>query len=422
MDDLWHTGDDADAKWTNVDLHGVQPTESANGKGWGWKSTFHAWRSARGKAEAGEEGGMVDEMGQKHTIKLVAKCKPSETYQTMPSFDVSEATRTQDRPSNRALRDKLATLTYRASPPARSGLLTRDKSPNKRRAREAAAPPVEPAWIRSRAVSPTSQMLSPPMHPHLFFHPSTNNREMSMAESSRASESGSDYGSDEESHMRFPTIPITAETLASSYTALSPRTPRTPKTPTEDEIVETDKDQAQGRMKEQGVKTQSLRRPPKRTSLSGKGLKRNSTTPASRAKNPPSTQTTPSAKRTAEARTPTTLRRSTAVKDLASPSNDTTPRPSSLIRLKSVKPGSTSSDPTVSSPRKSRVQRKQERAQGKVEDILKASWSDRALSSPVASPGIDRLVATSSPGVEEAAVLSGGGIEHRLAMLRSLRV
>ena len=194
------------------------------------------------------------------------------------------------------------------------------------------------------------------------------------------------------------------------------------------------------------METQSLRRTPKRTSLSGRGLKRNSTTPALRTKKASSTPTTLSAPRTPEPRTPTTLRRSAAVKDLASPSKDTTPRPSSLIRPKSVKPVSSESTPskdttprpsslirpksvkpasfesTVSSPRKSRVKRKQDLAQGKVEDIIKASWSDRALSPPITSPSIVGLVAMSSPGVEEAAVLSGGGIEHRLAMLRSLEI
>ncbi len=60
------------------------------GKGWGWKSTFNAWRSARGKAdEADGEGELVDEMGQRRTIRLVTNIKRSETYQTIPTIEAT---------------------------------------------------------------------------------------------------------------------------------------------------------------------------------------------------------------------------------------------------------------------------------------------------------------------------------------------
>jgi hypothetical protein len=98
-------------------------------------------------------------------------------------------------------------------------------------------------------------------------------------------------------------------------------------------------------------------------------------------------------------------------------------------------------------PRKSRQQRKVDQAQNQVEDILKASWSDRAiLSSPLLVQSIDGLVArtgpstgvsssngtqvpasgvgSTSPGVESAAVMGGmgGGIEQRLAMLNNVKL
>ncbi len=156
-----------------------------------------------------------------------------------PTIDATPAK--DERGSVRALRDKLATFTYRASPSQRLGPLSRKKAPNKRRgqAQDGPAPPDPPAWIRPRAVSPTSQILSPPLHPHLFFHPTTSNMPIAaVMKKGMGSESGSDYGSDEESQKRFPTIPRSAGALASSCTALPPRTPRTSKTPRNPKDVE----------------------------------------------------------------------------------------------------------------------------------------------------------------------------------------
>jgi hypothetical protein len=68
-------------------------------------------------------------------------------------------------------------------------------------------------------------------------------------------------------------------------------------------------------------------------------------------------------------------------------------------------------------------QLKDDKARQRVESILQASWSDRALSSPSASmdsltcPPGDRsqVPGWASPGVDQV-----GGIQARLAMIRSM--
>ncbi|ORY22431.1 hypothetical protein BCR39DRAFT_562320 [Naematelia encephala] len=313
-----------------------------------------------------EEGdGSVDEMGQKQTIKLVFP--PSETYQSLaPPLPPAAS----NKGSIRALRDKLSTLTSSRK------LLARTGAPNKRRLEPVVVPPPSaPEWIRPRAVSPTSQ-LSPPLQPHLFFHPTPSATSIHGVLGRTESESGSDYGSDDDvknsSHMRLPTIPSTAEKLSESYTAVPRKSPRT-----------------------KGVKrVQTLGGMSK--DISPVKVKRSSTAAAA---------TTPSAG----------LRRSIAIPDLSSPER---------IRVSKRKS-------TATSPRKSRVQRKEERARDKVESILQASWSDRALQSPplqesrsiqgqldaAAGQGWVAGVGMNSPGVEEAA---GAGIEQRLGMLKRL--
>lgn len=173
------------------------------GKGWGWKSTFNAWRSARGKAdEADGEGELVDEMGQRRTIRLVTNIKRSETYQTIPTIEATPSK--EERGSIRAfgislLHSPTAPVHPKALVPSRARI-----SPNKHRTptQDAAEMPDPPAWIRPRAGSPTSQILSPPLHPHLFLHPTISNMSIAQVQASGASESGSDYGSDEDPHTR----------------------------------------------------------------------------------------------------------------------------------------------------------------------------------------------------------------------------
>ncbi len=303
----------------------------------------------------------MDEMGQRRTIRLVTNIKRSETYQTIPTIEATPSK--EERGSIRAfgislLHSPTAPVHPKALVPSRARI-----SPNKHRTptQDAAEMPDPPAWIRPRAGSPTSQILSPPLHPHLFLHPTISNMSIAQVQASGASESGSDYGSDEDPHTRT-TASRRSRVRRRRWLArtLPPRTPRsnkTPRTPQEcEQEIETEK------MTEEPTerKTASLHRLPKRTTGSAMTLKRNPTAPASRIRPSPSTnpvtiRTTgtitlrtagTTRPRTAEAKTATTLSRSTGVKDLSSPSKETTPRPSGLSRTKSVKPASafTSSD------------------------------------------------------------------------------
>jgi hypothetical protein len=106
-----------------------------------------------------------------------------------------------------------------------------------------------------------------------------------------------------------------------------------------------------------------------------------------------------------------TMRRSSAVRNLAkSPSG----------RNKSTR---TQKPTSPESMRKSRKQIKDEKARQRVETILQASWSDRALSSP--SVSLNSLASPPDangkfPGWASSGVEQVGGIQARLAMLKSI--
>jgi hypothetical protein len=125
-----------------------------------------------------------------------------------------------------------------------------------------------------------------------------------------------------------------------------------------------------------------------------------------------SSMATKSATPTAGGRSPVGMRRSSAVKDLAkSPSRK---------RQKDGLLSPNAHTQLTPSVRKYKKQLKDDKARQRVESILQASWSDRALSSPSAS--MDSLTCPpnqrpgwASPGVEQV-----GGIQARLAMLRSM--
>lgn len=372
--DPWYAGDsDGEAHevdWQDVELAPAKSSGaiSAAGRGWGWRSTMTAWKSARGRAgDEGEEE--VDEMGK--TIRLVPHMPDSVTYQTLPDLQGRPIDRVEDRGSIQALRDKLASLTFRdQTTPKR---LDRSRAANKRKGK--VEPPAAPAWIQPRATSPV-QALSPPLQPHLFFHPSGQSLHGMML-GTAGTESGSEYGSeDEQPHKRFPTIPSTASALENNLTPVPERKSRRIGTEGSTEsVVDGDAGEA--------------------TPRATKSVKRSATT---------------------RGRTPT-MRRSAATHDLTSPMNRSR----------------TTRDRSTTSPRKkTKAQRKADKAHDKVEDILKASWSDRALASPTSCMSLDGAVAAThgavqegsmSPGVEEAAVLGGmGGIEQRLAMLRNVEI
>lgn len=422
-----------------------------------------------------------------------------------------------ERGSIRALRDKLLTLTGRiVTPPRRHQLqLARNKAPNKRRINAmgqgiyangaqlqidgtGVPPPEEPAWIRPRAMSPSSTtILSPPLQPHLFFAGPSPLPSMVDLSLGGMSESGSEYteltsnaetqspalashsgnvrdreGHTSESRMGLSDIPSTAEKLASAQGILSPKTPKTERVKKVKEVEGTGDDDETPKAKARTLRVMASQPP-------SSSIKRG-TSAASSTKS----KTTATV---ADSASPSKgLRRSTAVQDFnlghAPSIKDATPRRKSTrgkeretnistrstlgrqdtrtrtkdagsangnahaqdefdpsAKSAAATPSVTISSPsaptpnTTTSPRKSRVARtlrKEEQARDKVEDILKASWSDRALSSPasMSSPSVDgslsgaaaRELRAGIPGLMSPGMEQVGGIEQRLAMIKAL--
>ncbi|WRT65100.1 uncharacterized protein IL334_002042 [Kwoniella shivajii] len=386
-DDIWDdTGID-----NQPQLHwqdGLNPSNTSNGlirsgglisagqKGWGWKESWNDFKSARGKQYHEQE----NRMEEKTTMKLVNSCITCKSTFTLPSqnqgdyHEVSiegEEGELGERSNQHAddiklLRDKLSSLTYNPSKDI----------------------PETPEYLRPRSVSPTN-VLSPPMQPHLFFHPSPlppgNSHEMAVSEYSDndtatimtnsvnntpnpdliSSPKVTPTPSPSKGKLgvsKMPRIPSTASGLAGAdfFSVVSPNRLSTSCPPS--------------KSKEIGPSKTPMRYTPS-------GL------------NPTSSNASPS-------KSALTLKRSIAVKNLASPSR-LSPNPN------------TSLSPKIS--KKSRVQKKEAKARNEVEDILKASWSDRALTSPpigsVTVPGM------MSPGLEET-----NGIEQRLALLKGVEI
>ena len=332
----------------------------------GWLRSS-GWRSARNINEQAE----MDEQREGKTVKLVTRSEP--TYESLLPGETPSRLRSGSTSSSsqsrfgslRAFKDSISSITLH--PVIRQ--LERTRSPNKRRvAHPPPPPPEEPAWIRPRAASPVN-ILSPPSQPHFFFQP-IQPQSMVMH---RAQDSESVYSVDEtetesmlssvdQRHVGFADSPMpSASSIPATVTRNLSRS-----RPDED---------------------------PDRTPTK-------------------SSMVTKSATPTASGRSPVGMRRSSAVKDLAkSPSKrrhkDGLLSPNSHTQL----------TPSV---RKYKKQLKDAKDRQRVESILQASWSDRALSSPSAS--MDSLACPpnqrpgwASPGVEQV-----GGIQARLAMLRSM--
>ncbi|WWD21966.1 hypothetical protein CI109_106454 [Kwoniella shandongensis] len=457
-DDPWDVGDDDPLhSWREKDLHPSLsrdvPVISVAGKGWGWRDSFRDWKSARGKENGNGAERLIgfEEMGERTTMKLVTR--NLETYQTLPNpsgpfADDDEVDQDGERGSIRALRDKIASLSY-ASPSSspHKGKLERNRSPNKRMSqREADDVPLDPpAWIRPRAVSPTSQILSPPLHPHLFFHPTTSVQSIHglmghtqgqgghqhiMTEITE-DQSGSEYGSDDgtatiiSKDSRLAPVVVNTQATAQSLASKFPRIPSTASG-----LAGADSYSVVANAKIAPVPRSKLN-----GNSIGKGagqketpsLQRNSTTtPTSTSKLNPSAAArgSPSEAKTSA---PLALRRSTAIQNLSK----TRPSPRSPGLLSPTSANANPSGASSGSPRKTRVQRKEQKARDKVEDILKASWSDRALTSPPlgggeAGPSLaQQLGGTGSgvvPGMMSPGLEKTGGIEQRLAMLRRVEI
>lgn len=235
--------------------------------------------------------------------------------------------------------------------------LERNKSPNKRRSiHPTAALPDAPNWIQPRATSPDRQILSPPLQPHLFFHPPPP---MSMTTlrlpSVTNTESDGTY-TDTETHLGSSVIDDRIR-----KTVATPSTPR------------------------------KHRRDDPEVTPTKASLDVGDTTPVQRWR----------AGLTALPGTPSKTSGSRGSGYMVNGATGTI---------------------SSASPRKSRKERKEQKARERVESILQASWSDRALS----SPGTSTTDLSAQPGVQRTRA-SGqtrggdgyGGIDARLADFRT---
>ncbi|WWC59116.1 uncharacterized protein I303_101664 [Kwoniella dejecticola CBS 10117] len=385
---------------------------SAGQKGWGWKESWNNFRSARGKDIQAQSGDIDVIEEERQTMKLVTSINlPSgPTYTNLPiTIPEYEEISIDDEGETGAASKK------------NQNKLQRNKSPNKRASQTPMATPMNippampeaPEWIRPRSVSPTNNILSPPMQPHLFFHPTspaTRKNEPSMISEYSELDDGSVYTASiqgntpvmpsqpspnievDKPKSRFPRIPSSASKLA-GIDSFS--------------IVSNNK----------RTQSQSLAQTKTEGQTKTKGESK-------------SKQYTPSGL--------SPLKRSTGLKNLKAPPGRTganTLSPESAVAADVERRKST---------RKSRVEKKEMKARNEVEDILKASWSDRALSSP--SPPLSPTGSMNMnmnmnmntnmnmafaqhlgqkgmvPGLMSPGLEGGSGIEQRLALLREVQI
>ena len=382
---IWDDGfskeeqEDYDRQWRDVYVKesksrpGLLDVSAAGG----W-SRSSAWKSARSVNDQAEK----EDRGQK-TVKLVTRSEP--TYESLlpgetpsklksgPSFTPKPVSTPNEGRfgSLKAFKDSISSITLH--PIVRQ--LERTRSPNKRRTMHPAPPPPkEPAWIRPRAASPVN-VLSPPSQPHFFFQP-TPPQSMVMH---RAQVSESIYSVDE----------TETESMLSSFNQRRVEFADSPIAPSLSTLPET-----LTRNPSRSRPTVDLDRTPTRASMA---TITSSTTPSGSS--------------------PAGMRRSSAVKDLA--------RSPSKRKHKDGLLSPNAHIPLTPSVRKQKKLLKDDKARQRVESILQASWSDRALSSPSASMDsltcppdqrrIGQVPGWASPGMEQV-----GGIQARLAMLRSM--
>jgi hypothetical protein len=323
-----------------------------------------AWKSARSVHEVG------DQVREGKTVKLVTRSIP--TYESLLPGQNTMADNGGNPGPSPGQGGKYGSLkairdsisSLSLNPMARK--LERSKSPNKQRPIRPPPPPEEPAWIRPRAASPVN-ILSPPSQPHFFFQP-TPPQSMVMH---RAQVSESEYSVAE----------TESESLLSSAPSRQTRLELADQPTINEEmpIVDLDRTPTQSR---------------------------------------PGTTVTKPTHHISPSKTPVGMRRSSASRDLAR-------SPSKRTKQRNTLSPNAQMTPSV---RKRKKQLKDDKARQRVESILQASWSDRALSSPSASmdslsspPGPGRLnrpgqvPGWASPGVDQV-----GGIQARLAMLRQL--
>ncbi|ORX33500.1 hypothetical protein BD324DRAFT_654088 [Kockovaella imperatae] len=297
-----------------------------------WRSTLDVWKSARGKP-----------IQSTHRLGSTVKLISGPTYTSLSHHD----------------------------PFAVVG----DSAPTPELFSEA---PMPPGWIVPRSTVTSPQLLSPPMQPHLFFHPPsdqpssaaqiqqsaqtdvfecscTSDSHTSLClESSSSSDSSSLLGNaaaiapitDQQAHDRWPTIPSCADALAQATAYDVPlvmgQYPSVPSTPNKKATLGTP-----GRMS-------TMKRSTGRLDLSG--------------------QESPTPRRATKSAMKAALGSLTEVS--AEESKGTPTKHVGLTRT----------------PTKSRVQRRQDQAQQTVNNILQASWSDRMLAASPPPQSIDGMM------------------------------
>lgn len=398
-DDIWSPGPDGEDEvenageaWRDVRLQesksrpGLMDVTYGSGRGWFSSSK---WKSAR--ALAPNPGDSSDRVGSTSggagpTVKLVLP-RSGATYQSLlPSSLAFRSSRNRKESevdvedaknfgSKRSWKD-IKAMAFRLTPSKKQ--LERTNSPNKRGSMHPppTALPEAPEWIMPRATSPDRQVLSPPLHPHLFFHPP----------------------------------PLTSMT--------SLRLPSVTNTESEDAFTDTDTQigsSAAGsrvrhteKAKESAVSRQNQPHDPdatpKKVSIQGRsdgaaGDAKDSTPIQQWRVGLPVVPESPTRKRDTEG-------------------------PGYMVN-------GTTGAKTPGSPKKSRKERRDQKARERVESILQASWSDRALSSPGASTTdlsypVDtqqtRVVGQPSNREELYGGRVYGGIDARLAGIRQTAV
>lgn len=229
-----------------------------------------------------------------------------------------------------------------------------------------------PAYMRARAISPPP-ILSPPLNPNLFFHtgPSAQLAPMSTYDSATDLESmisaqptpipGTGDAGD---HGKMPSIPSTAEKLERSATAGPGRTVRKAQTPNVSRTPTRTKshDPAAATPTTTPARTEALRTPVRRGTDGAKSI----------------SKATPTIRLIDSGRG--SISRAGQTPNLSKTSG-LTPKKYS----KRLAPATTPSF-TPETTRRVRAQRKDLKVRGKVDEILRESWSERAVVSTVDTP------------------------------------
>ncbi|WWC87150.1 uncharacterized protein L201_002036 [Kwoniella dendrophila CBS 6074] len=407
---------------------------SAGQKGWGWKESWNNFKSARGKNDYGldkleqgydlqqeEQEEQVEE--EKTTMKLVKSGLTSEATVT----NLSKLTSINEHQYQGIAIDEDDNMqnTRSADKQRLKSKLERNKSPNKRSSQSTSPPfrtnqdmvanqqqiiPEAPEWIRPRSVSPTNMnILSPPMQPHLFFQPTPPTQSnKKMIEPSMISE----YSELDDNATMFtisqgntPIIPSLSPSLVpametSEKNQKKMKMPRIPSTASalagidSFSVVSSNKANISNKQDKP---------------ISGKkgGYKSSGLSSVPESSKP--------------------LKRSTAIQNLSITSPSTLSPPHANGKML----------------KKNRVEKKQLKANNQVEDILKASWSGRALitSPPLNGDENDSQSNTlssqnnkefankvnnkivpgmMSPGLDQLS--NTNGIEQRLALLKNVQI